>query len=75
MSKVTKIMEKPSTRLSSKAFRTKEMCTIVGNSMIPSFKENSLLKNGSIKVRSFPESTVDDIFVNFMPILNNGSTT
>ena len=37
--------------------------------MISGLKENLISKNGSIKVRSFPGSTVDDMFFNVVPVL------
>ena len=49
-------MEVPTT------FQLKGTCATVGDSIISGLKENILWKNGSIKVRSFPWSTVDDMF-------------
>ena len=54
--KVTKKMEVPTN------FYLKGTCATVGDSIISGLKENILSKNGSIKVRSFPLSTVDDMF-------------
>lgn len=50
---------------------------IVGDSMISGLKENFLSNNGSIKMGSFPGSTVADFFFlfNVRPVLQHDSTT
>ena len=37
--------------------------------MISDLKENVLSKNSSVKVRSFPGSTVDDMLFHVVPVL------
>lgn len=45
------------------------MCALVDDSMISGLKENLVSKSGSIKIRSFSESTVNDMFFNTIPAL------
>ena len=68
-------MEVLSTPQNSRALCTKRTCAIVGDSMISSMKENLLSSNTSIKVRSFPGSTVDNMFIHVTPMLKNDPTT
>lgn len=58
----------PSTPQNSESFWPQEACAIVGDS-ISGLKENLLSKNGSIKARFFPGSTVDNMLFNVMPVL------
>lgn len=45
------------------------MYALVDDSMISGLKKNLVSKSGSIKVRSFSESTVNDMFFNTIPAL------
>ena len=62
-------MELPSTPQNFKTFWPKGTCAVIGGSMMSGLKENFLSKNGSIKERPFPESTVDHMFFNVVPVL------
>ena len=58
------------------AWSWKETCIVAGDSIVSGLQENLLNKNGlNVKIKRFPGSTVDNMFLNIAPILKKSVIT